>query len=58
MGQHSAKELHCMDDHQVSIGSELLSVFLAKIFSRFGDEPTGWIYAGIAVSLSVPVGSP
>jgi hypothetical protein len=30
MGKYSAKELHCMDDHQISTGSELLSVFLAK----------------------------
>lgn len=28
MGKYSAKELHCMDDHQISTGSELLSVFL------------------------------
>jgi hypothetical protein len=44
MGEYSAEELHYMDDNQVSPGSDRLAGFLAEIFSKFGDEPTDWIY--------------
>jgi hypothetical protein len=44
MDKYSAEELHYMDDNQVSPGSDRLAGFLAEIFSKFGDEPAGWIY--------------